>query len=298
MSETETILKERLFFNKNDFNSRLINNMPGIFYAFEKDGEKFFLKKWNSKFETNLGYSDEVLYNMQLPQFFTKKEYIKVESAIMLILDTGSTHFEVNITNKNGQQVPYSNYGYKFTDNNRVYLIGVGMDISLQKALEKKQKQRERKKQKVEEIADANKRELIATAIDVSRTSSTIEYTLDKIDDILGKNPQLGTEICNNLINVKNELKSKVKKQDNWEIFKLQFMKVHANFFSNIKAKHPALTKSELKICAYLRIHLSSAQISSILYISNEGIKKARYRIRKKLNLLQKDSLEDYIAKF
>ena len=86
--------------------------------------------------------------------------------------------------------------------------------------------------------------------------------------------------------------------QDNWEIFKLRFKEVHIDFFNNIKAEHPNLTKAELKYCAYLKIYLSTARIMSIHNVTKEAIKKTRYRIRKKFKLSPKDSLEDYIAQF
>ncbi len=106
------------------------------------------------------------------------------------------------------------------------------------------------------------------------------------------------TNICDDLNVIKQELNLQISQQDNWEVFKLRFKEVHKDFFNNLKDKHPDLTKSELKFCAYLRIHLSSSQISRVLHITNEAIKKSRYRIRKKLKLSPKDSLEDYIAGF
>ena len=296
MNQTEIELKERLFINAKDFSNKLINSLPGIFYVYEKVGYKFFLKRWNDNLETNLGYSGEELLNMQPYQFFTKKEYIKVEKAIMQIFTSGNTQIKASIIHKNGRQIPYFYEAYKFEDKGRLYFMGVGLDISIQHALEQKQKQQAREKRKAKELLDANKRELVATALQISKTSRINEYALKRIDALLEK--QTKTEIYEDLINIRKNLKLQSTEQDNWEIFKLRFREVHKDFFNILKAKHPSLTKSELKFCAYLRIHLSSHQISSVLNVTNEGIKKTRYRIRKKLNLLPKDSLEDYIAKF
>ncbi len=87
-------------------------------------------------------------------------------------------------------------------------------------------------------------------------------------------------------------------KIDNWEIFKQKFSAVHRDFFTNLEAAHPHLTKTELKFCAYLRIHMSSQQIASVMDISMEAIRKNRYRIRKKLEMKTEDSLEEYINHF
>ena len=150
--------------------------------------------------------------------------------------------------------------------------------------------------EELKERLNANKRELITTALEVSKTSGLIKYTLKQIDELLEKNSD--SKISKDLKNIKNNLKYRSIEQDNWEVFKLRFREIHKDFFSALKTKHPELTKSELKFCAYLRIHLSSSQIAAVLNVSKEGIKKTRYRIRKKINLSTKDLLEDYISTF
>jgi len=286
LNQAEIELKDRLFVNAKEFSNKLINSLPGIFYVYEKVGDKFFLKRWNKNLESNLGYSGKELLNMQPYQFFTKKDYVKVEQAIMEIFTNGTTQIKAPIIYKDGRQVPYFYQAYIFEDKGKAYFMGIGLDMSVQDALERKHQRQEREKRKAQKILDENKRELVATALEISRTSNLENHT------------ESGTEICNNLIHVKNDLKLQIKGQDNWEIFKLRFTEVHKDFFGRLKINYPTLTKSELKFCAYLRINLTSSQISSVLNISNEGIKKTRYRIRKKLNLMRKSSLEDYIAKF
>lgn len=296
LNQSEIELKDRLHFNTEAFNSKLINNLPGLFYAYEKVGEKFFLKKWNKNYTIDLGYSDEELLNKEAHQFFTKKEYEKVRVGVAEVFTTGKAQVEYYTLHKSGKQIPYFYEAYPFEDKGRQYFIGIGLDISDRYALEQKQKRQEREKRKAKKILDANKRELVATALQISKTSKIIESTLKHINQLLKDHSD--TDVCNDLVTIKKDLELQSSEQDNWEIFKLQFTEVHKDFFNKLKAKHPALTKTELKFCAYLRIHLSSSQISSVLNVTNEGIKKTRYRIRKKLGLSPKDSLEDYISKF
>ena len=297
LNQSAIELQENLFLNTKEFNNVLINNLPGIFYLCEKVGNKFYIKRWNDNFETKLGYSKEELLNMQPHQTFRdKKEYEKVEKAIQQIFITGSAQVTAMFNTKSGQPIPYLFEGYLLEDRGRMYFMGVGMDISIQHKLEKKQKRQEKEKLKAKELLDANERELITTALQISKTSKIIENTVKKIDALIERHSE--TEVCDDLINIRQNLKSQGAEQDNWEIFKMRFTKVHKDFFDKLKAQHPTLTKSELKFCAYLRIHLDSAQISSVRSITNEGIKKSRYRIRKKFSLSPKDSLEDYISRF
>ncbi len=300
MNQAEIELKEKIVLNAKNFNNKLIDNLPGIFYLYEKINEQFFLKKWNKNYTIDLGYSDDELLNMQAHTFFTKKEYKKAEVAIAQIFTTGSAKIEIYTSHKNGKQIPYFYQGYPFEEKGKTYFMGVGIDISIQYELEEERNMQEIEKIDAKEKSDANKRELIATALQISKTSKIIKYSLKQIDAILEKKEEskFNTEIYNDLINIKNELKSQINQQNNWEVFKLRFTKVHLNFFNILKAEHPKLTKSELKFASYLRIHLSSSQIASILNVTHEAIKKTRYRLRKKLNLSPKDSLENYIEKF
>jgi len=82
---------------------------------------------------------------------------------------------------------------------------------------------------------------------------------------------------------------------NNWKNFSRYFEEVHKDFNSNVKAKFPDITANELRLLALLKMNLSSKEIANILNISQEGIKKARYRLRKKLNIATEDSLQDLV---
>jgi DNA-binding CsgD family transcriptional regulator len=75
----------------------------------------------------------------------------------------------------------------------------------------------------------------------------------------------------------------------------LHFRNAHADFFENLRNKHPVLSSNEIKLSAYLKLNLSSKEIASLMNISIRSIEQARYRLRKKLNLPQDSSLVNYI---
>ena len=296
MNQAEIQLKEKLFINAKNFSNKLINSLPGIFYLYQKKGDNFFLKRWNDNLELSLGYTKEELYDMQPFQFFSEKEYMKIEKAINQIFTTGVVQISSHIITKSGIEIPYFYKAYIFENNENAYFMGLGLDISLQLKLEQEKKQEKAEKHKAQKKLVSKEKELITTALQISETSKLISSTLKRIDKLAYKNKD--SKIVEELVNIKKDLHQQSTEQDNWEVFKLQFIEVHNDFFSNLKDKHPTLTKSELKFLAYLRINLSSSQISSIQNVTKEAIKKTRYRIRKKFNLQPKDSLEDYICNF
>lgn len=81
----------------------------------------------------------------------------------------------------------------------------------------------------------------------------------------------------------------------NWENFSRYFEQVHKDFNKNVKNKFPSVTKNDLRLMALLKMNLSSKEIANILNISAAGIKKARNRLRKKLDIAPQDSLEALI---
>lgn len=82
-----------------------------------------------------------------------------------------------------------------------------------------------------------------------------------------------------------------------WQIFEEAFNNADKDFLQKVKRLHPDLTPNDLKICAYLRLNLSSKEIAPLLNISVRSVEIKRYRLRKKLNLPHNDSLTSYILK-
>ncbi|WP_169578105.1 helix-turn-helix and ligand-binding sensor domain-containing protein [Salinimicrobium xinjiangense] len=86
-----------------------------------------------------------------------------------------------------------------------------------------------------------------------------------------------------------------LREEDNWKMFKEAFKNADKEFFDKIKAKHPELTSNDLRLCAYLRLNLSSKEIAPLVNISVKSVEIKRYRLRKKMNLPREVNLTDYI---
>ncbi len=85
------------------------------------------------------------------------------------------------------------------------------------------------------------------------------------------------------------------KMDKDWEHFTQHFDKVHNDFVEKLKEKHPNVTGNEIKLCAYLRMNLSTKEIAQLMNISARGVEISRYRLRKKLKLETKDNLFKYL---
>lgn len=117
------------------------------------------------------------------------------------------------------------------------------------------------------------------------------------------------------LVKVKDELQNLVKKSDNnhdvkktlqlindieknnsnWDQFALHFDEVNNDFLKKLKNKFPVLSRTDLKICAYLQLNLSSKEIAQLMNISVRGVEISRYRLRKKLQIPTEQTMNDFL---
>ncbi|MCO5263806.1 MAG: tetratricopeptide repeat protein [Lentimicrobium sp.] len=86
------------------------------------------------------------------------------------------------------------------------------------------------------------------------------------------------------------EMKSNI---DNtvWNEFEVRFQNVHQDFYQKLGEKYPDLTPNEIKLCAFLRLNMTTKDISSITFQSLKSIQVARARLRKKLGITRDENL-------
>ncbi|MFE3870628.1 histidine kinase [Flavobacterium sp. ZS1P70] len=100
-----------------------------------------------------------------------------------------------------------------------------------------------------------------------------------------------------------NKLKSEIKKaikinavnKHEWETFEANLNQIHNEFIINLSKKYPNLTSKDIKLCIYLKMNLSSKEIAPMMNISFRGVELHRYRLRKKLNLIQDENLSKFL---
>ena len=93
-------------------------------------------------------------------------------------------------------------------------------------------------------------------------------------------------------------LTDEAKVDKDWDQFSGHFDNVHSDFLKLVKEKHPQLSATDLKLCAYLRMNLTTKEIAQLMNISVRGVEIARYRLRKKLELATEINLVSYFVDF
>jgi hypothetical protein len=94
------------------------------------------------------------------------------------------------------------------------------------------------------------------------------------------------------LIGLKIQITQSIDEQeDDWRKFEFFFDNVYPQFLENFANAFPELKDMEIRLCALLKLNLETKQIASVLNLTNEGAKVAKYRLRKKLRLSPDENL-------
>jgi len=98
---------------------------------------------------------------------------------------------------------------------------------------------------------------------------------------------------------LKNEVKKAIRvnavNKHEWETFESNLNQINNEFITKLSKMYPILTQKDIKLCVYLRMNMSSKEIAPLLNISFRGVELHRYRLRKKLNLTQEESLSKFM---
>jgi tetratricopeptide (TPR) repeat protein len=136
--------------------------------------------------------------------------------------------------------------------------------------------------------------ELVTYTLSLVKTNEFISGTKEELKQVLHQlNPrdrQKRTYILH-LIDKLNQQSL----TDRWDEFNFYFEEVHPSFYHNLEKRYPDLTLKEKRLCVFLRLGLSSKEISAITFKEVRSIASARNRLRKKLGLGQDDNITNFL---
>lgn len=159
-----------------------------------------------------------------------------------------------------------------------------------------RQSEKEVKRQKNEllkaEIAHKNK-ELISSTMHLTHKNelqTKIKNALVKLEHKCGN-----VESSKQIGEIIKMLSSEESSANVWKQLTSRFDEVHTDFFKQLKSRYPALSPKDRKMCAYLRMNLSTKEIATLLNMTTRGVEGSRYRLRQKLKLDKNASLIEFI---
>lgn len=158
-------------------------------------------------------------------------------------------------------------------------------DLEL-KELESEQQLMQLKNEKLQQDIENKNRELAIATMSLIKKNEFLNQIKEELK---------ATENQKSVRPVIKIIDKNINTTDDWKFFQEAFNNADKDFLKKIKTKHPKLTPDDLKLCAYLRLNLSSKEIAPLLNISHRSVEVKRYRLRKKMDLPHEMSLTNYI---
>jgi DNA-binding CsgD family transcriptional regulator len=116
---------------------------------------------------------------------------------------------------------------------------------------------------------------------------------IHKLKDINVENLDDSTKSQFNRLN--KSIVKEVNADNSWKDLEKHIKNVHFDFLKRLKEKYPTISPRELDLATYLLLNMSTKEIAEIINISSAGVELARYRLRKKLGLNNKENLVGFL---
>ena len=137
---------------------------------------------------------------------------------------------------------------------------------------------------------------LAASTMNLVVKNEFMETIKEELEEVKRKGKSMETKHA--LEKIVREIDTTLRLQEDWEQFEYHFDRVHGDFLNRLREQFHDLTPNEQKLCALLRLNLSTKEISNLMSISLRGVEIARYRLRKKLGLDQGQNLSKFVLEY
>ena len=136
---------------------------------------------------------------------------------------------------------------------------------------------------KLEAELQVKNTELASAALHLVQKSDVLQKIKEQMSKLKQDAPVAGNGT--DLKKILKTLNEENKIEEQWHQFSQHFDVVHHDFLSKLRSKYPTLTPNDQKLCAYLKMNLSTKEMAQLMNITPRGVEISRYRLRKKLEV-------------
>ncbi len=159
-----------------------------------------------------------------------------------------------------------------------------------EKAHEAELQARAEEEKRLSEALDHKRRELAGQALVMAEKNEMLRSFRDQLHEVSERMEE--SAVLNQLVHQIERAENKV---EDWDKFMLIFEEVHPEFLQGVKERFKGLTHNDLRLVALMKMNFSNKEIANILHISDAGLKKARYRLRKKMDLASDENMHEFV---
>ena len=226
---------------------------------------------------------DEKIYTFEIPKAWYETEWAKFSLFILIILTITVIYLFIQKSVRD-----------KIQKEKNIALRSkrlLQLEIE-QLKLKQESHQIEQQKNKLEEDLISQHKELSNYTMLLVKKKEVIADMYDELK-LISKELKSGTN-RRSVQGLIGRIKQHQIGEEYMEVFDVNFERVHVDFFNRLLEINPDLTKRELRLCAFVKMDLSNKEIAPLLNISVRGVETGRYRIRKKLDIQEKN-FKDYL---
>jgi hypothetical protein len=161
-----------------------------------------------------------------------------------------------------------------------------------EKTIEINKKQKEYKEELLQSEMEKKNLELASIALQIAAKNEVLIKVVTSLQNI---EPQVAADAKILIGELIGTTQNNIDLDTDWKKFLDYFNEVHDNFLEKLKNRYKDLTSIDLRLCAYLRMQLTTKEIAALMNISVRGVEKARYRLRKKINIDPNLDLSEFI---
>ena len=163
----------------------------------------------------------------------------------------------------------------------------------------KKKEFTELKNQQLQYELRHKSQELANSTMNLIRKNEIMMEIMDhitKVSEDIKKNGDINA-ILSRFSKMEQNIIQNIENDDNLKKFEENFDLIYENYLKRLGEMYPELNVSDKKICAYLKMDLSSKDIAPLLNMSIRSVETNRYRLRKKLQLERDVNLSDFLQR-
>ena len=157
------------------------------------------------------------------------------------------------------------------------------MQLQLRSEIERAEKEREimrLENLRLEQEMEHKQKELTAKALHLVEKNQFLDSLKQEMQEVAQSLEGKHRPAMKGLM---RQVDGNINSEEEWKAFEEQFETVHQGFIERLAKRYPKLTRTELKVCALLKLQMSTKEIANVLATTINNIEVQRYRIRKKL---------------
>lgn len=146
--------------------------------------------------------------------------------------------------------------------------------------------------QRLQDELEIKSKNLTAHTLHLIGKNKILEEVKDQLRDIIDNDKR---NLSLRLSKLTKQIEININQDKDWEDFSTIFQSVHQDYFDKLNVLCNDLTPSELRLAALIRLNLPTKDMATLLGISSDSLRIARYRLKKKLRLSAETSLSNFL---